>query len=154
IRVEMSGFAPASREVTVGQEATAEVWTLSLLPFEQITAVRQPPVTRATPEAVAAAISAARGPAAPAARPATDAPPAQATNAATPTQAASDEGNPFALESGASLGAADGLLINGSVNNAAASPFAQPRAFGNARPGAASLYNGMIGSLLGNSAWD
>ena len=52
------------------------------------------------------------------------------------------------------MGAAAGLLINGSVNNGAASPFAQPRAFGTNRPGQRSLYNGAAGLQLGNSAWD
>ena len=41
--------------------------------------------------------------------------------------------------------AADGFLINGSVNNGAASPFAQLAAFGNNRRGARSLYNGGLG---------
>jgi hypothetical protein len=48
--------------------------------------------------------------------------------------------------------AADGLLVTGSVNNAAASPFAQARAFGNARPGQRSLYTGGFGLTLGNQA--
>src|SRR4029079_3681368 len=46
------------------------------------------------------------------------------------------------------------FLINGSVNNGAASPFAQPRAFGNNRTGQRSLYTGGLGIVLGNSAWD
>jgi hypothetical protein len=50
--------------------------------------------------------------------------------------------------------AAEGLLVNGSVNNAAASPFAQARAFGNARPGQRSLYTGGFGLTLGTSAFD
>ncbi|HMB81182.1 MAG TPA: hypothetical protein VKI43_13985, partial [Vicinamibacterales bacterium] len=50
--------------------------------------------------------------------------------------------------------AADGFLINGSVNNGSASPFAQLAAFGNNRRNARSLYNGGIGVLLGNSALD
>ena len=54
----------------------------------------------------------------------------------------------------ADRGAADGFLINGSVNNGAASPFAQLAAFGNYRRNARSLYNGGIGLLLGNSALD
>src|SRR4029079_16710350 len=52
------------------------------------------------------------------------------------------------------FGAADGLLINGSVNNGAASPFAQSAAFGNTRRGGRSVYNGTVGAILGNSAWD
>src|SRR5215471_11508529 len=40
--------------------------------------------------------------------------------------------------------AADGLLINGTVNNGASSPFAQANGFGNNRRGLRSLYNGSI----------
>jgi hypothetical protein len=45
-------------------------------------------------------------------------------------------------------------IVNGSVVNAAASPFAQPRAFGNNRPGRPSLYNGSVNATFGNSAWN
>src|SRR5262249_38596792 len=48
----------------------------------------------------------------------------------------------------------DGLLINGSVNNGAASPFAQSAAFGNNRRNGRSLYNGSLGMILGDSAFD
>lgn len=48
----------------------------------------------------------------------------------------------------------DGFLINGSVNNGAASPFAQFPAFGNNRRGGRGLYTGGIGMTLGNSALD
>src|SRR5207247_5138219 len=57
-------------------------------------------------------------------------------------------------DSDRSQAGADGFLINGSVNNGAASPFAQLAAFGNNRRGARSVYNGGIGLLLGNSAFD
>jgi hypothetical protein len=50
--------------------------------------------------------------------------------------------------------AAEGFLVNGSVNNAAASPFAQARGFGNNRPGQRSLYTGGFGLTLGTSALD
>ena len=50
--------------------------------------------------------------------------------------------------------AADGLLINGSVNNGASSPFAQLQAFGNNRRGVRSLYNGNLGFTLRNSVLD
>src|SRR4029434_2811071 len=50
--------------------------------------------------------------------------------------------------------AADGLLINGSVNNGAASPFAQLPGFGNNRNAGRSLYTGGIGASLDNSALD
>jgi hypothetical protein len=48
----------------------------------------------------------------------------------------------------------DGFLINGSVNNAATSPFTMAPAFGNRRPGAKSLYTGGIGAIVGNSVFD
>jgi hypothetical protein len=45
-------------------------------------------------------------------------------------------------------------VINGSVNNGAATPFAQPRAFGNNRPRATARYTGGLNLALGNSAWN
>jgi len=50
--------------------------------------------------------------------------------------------------------AADGLLINGSVNNGAASLFSQAAAFGNMRNAGKGLYNGGIGLTFDNSAFD
>jgi hypothetical protein len=52
------------------------------------------------------------------------------------------------------MGAADGLLINGSLNNGASTPFAIPRAIGNNRPRGPSVYSYAAGLQLGNSAWD
>jgi hypothetical protein len=52
------------------------------------------------------------------------------------------------------VAAADGFLINGSVNNGAASPFAQLAAFGNNRRRPGSLYNAGFGVIAANSAWD
>src|SRR5207237_3507007 len=48
----------------------------------------------------------------------------------------------------------DGLLINGSVNNAATSQFSLAPAFGNSRTGKKGLYTGGLGMTLGNSALD
>lgn len=48
----------------------------------------------------------------------------------------------------------DGFLINGSVNNGAASPFGQIPAFGNTRGGPRKLYTGGIGMTLDNSTFD
>ncbi|BDC51898.1 hypothetical protein F183_A42130 [Bryobacterales bacterium F-183] len=50
--------------------------------------------------------------------------------------------------------AADGLMVAGSVNNGAASPFAQLPAFGNNRRGQRGLYNGNLGVILNNSTFD
>jgi hypothetical protein len=45
-------------------------------------------------------------------------------------------------------------IITGSSINGAATPFAQPRAFGNNRPNTRTLYNFAINTNLGNSAWN
>ncbi|HTM25286.1 MAG TPA: TonB-dependent receptor [Vicinamibacterales bacterium] len=45
-------------------------------------------------------------------------------------------------------------VINGSVINGAATPFAQPRAFGNNRPRLNARYTGGVSLVLGNSAWN
>ena len=50
--------------------------------------------------------------------------------------------------------AATGLLVNGSVNNGAASAFSQMAAFGNNRRGPGSLYNGGLGVIFDTSSWD
>jgi hypothetical protein len=55
---------------------------------------------------------------------------------------------------GEAAGPLDGFVVNGSVNNAAVSPFAQPRAFGNNRPQAGARYSGSLGLFAGGSRFD
>ncbi|WP_051670762.1 carboxypeptidase regulatory-like domain-containing protein [Bryobacter aggregatus] len=50
--------------------------------------------------------------------------------------------------------AADALLINGTANNGAASPFSQSMAFGNNRRGPQSLYSGSLGMIFDHSVLD
>jgi hypothetical protein len=64
------------------------------------------------------------------------------------------EVKPVAEQPATEASTEDGLLINGSVNNGAASPFAQLAGFGNNRNGSNSLYTGGIGVILDNSALD
>jgi hypothetical protein len=143
ISVEMSGFAPVSREVTVAEGASPGTWELTLLSFAEIS-VRLKPDTATT--AVAPAAGAQQG-----FQRAGVTAPANVTDVPNvPNDSNGSNGSNDPL----GLGAAEGLLINGSVNNGAASPFAQLRAFGNNRPGQRSLYNGGIGLQLGNSAFD
>ena len=52
------------------------------------------------------------------------------------------------------MGAADGLLINGSLNNGASTPFALPRGIGNNRPRPPGVYSYAAGLQFGNAAWD
>jgi hypothetical protein len=179
VTVQMFGFAPVAREIKIPPDAPPPPVELALLPLDEIT--RGLPKQTVEPPVAAAARPA--GTTAPAARnntsssgtanaPATaggrGAGPGPAggfqraaanPNAVTPPAAAA--GNPFRDDGDDAAGgnananaAADGLLINGSVNNGAASPFAQARAFGNNRPGGRGLYNGGIGLLTRNSAFD
>jgi hypothetical protein len=167
IKIEMRGFAPLSREVNVVAGAQAAVWELALLSFEEITKGLPPPVSQAAPAAAAAAPGSNGGTVraqggrgtvttAPAgqgfqragvtaaARPAAAAPASGAAPAATP-----------AAEPAADANAAnDGFLVNGSVNNGAASPFAQFAAFGNNRRRPGALYNAQAGVTFSTSAWD
>lgn len=62
---------------------------------------------------------------------------------------------PVAAPAAANAAAPKGVVaVNGSVDNGAASVYAQSPAFGNARPQGRGLYNGSIGLVLGNSALD
>ena len=128
IEVAMVGFQPARAETVVGAEAPPATFTLTIRPFPEI----------AKDAAAADTIIAAAPAPAPAA--ATSGPSAESAPAPPPPADPMDT--------------ADGLLINGSVNNGASTPFAQSAAFGNNRAGRRSLYNGMMGVVFGTSAWD
>jgi carboxypeptidase family protein len=151
IRVEMLGFSSLSRDVTVGPDTPVVTWDMTLLPFDEI-ARGLPPAAAAAPEPPRAPIAGRRaGTVQPQAaqpggfqRAQVNASPGAGAIAADPASADADRNQ----------SAADGFLINGSVNNGAASPFAQLAAFGNNRRGTRSLYNGGLGVILGNSAWD
>src|SRR5499427_5761579 len=148
IRVEMVGFAPANGEVTIAAGAPASTWDLKLLPFDDIS--RGLPPASPEPREPASAPIAGR-----ASTSAVQPPPGGFQRAQVN---ASSNAGAIAADAGASdadrgQAAGDGFLINGSVNNGAASPFAQLAAFGNNRRGARSLYSGGFGVIYGNSAW-
>lgn len=178
IRVDMLGFAPVSRSIDVTVAAPPSMWELTLLGFDEIAALvkagssqdptaagrERQPIDRTDSQAATPVGSLA---------PQSGAADRSAQGSDSETQAAdfqradvnpvrefpaagSTEASPLGNEAPADLGlgAADGFLINGSVNNSAASPFAQAAAFGNNRPGLRSLYNGGIAALVGHSAWD
>src|SRR6188768_1474031 len=151
ITVSMVGFATMTREVTLPSSAEG-VWELTLLPIEQV--VGKLPAPRPAQPAqvqVQQASTPARGQQPAAATPQTGFQRAGVKQvAATPPPAIAED--PPVDSSG--IGAANGLLVNGSVNNGAASPFAQARAFGTNRPNQRSLYSYAAGLALGNSAWD
>jgi trimeric autotransporter adhesin len=152
LRIEMLGFAPLTRDITVAADTPPATWELTLLPFAEITRGLPPPSAevRSPPRALIAGRTAG------APSPQTS-PPAgggfQRAQVTTAAGAGAITNDPSGGDADRNQ-AADGFLINGSVNNGAASPFAQLAAFGNNRRGGRSLYNGGIGLLLGNSAWD
>jgi hypothetical protein len=125
IEVAMFGFALITRDVVVAPDAPAALWELKLLPLDQIRAEIQ------------------------AAPPPPPAPAPLVRSEQHPTRNA-----PPAAEGDLTERAADGFLINGSVNNGAASPFAQAAAFGNYRARGKGLYNGGIGITFDTSALD
>ena len=153
----LAGFAPASIDVIVPPTGPVPALTITLLPFDQVATVRAAPAAAAVAPAPAASGSAATGTRAAPVPPAAQQPAAAnaAANAATPTSLPQHQQRRFPGDNtDDAAGAADGFLINGSVNNGAASPFAQARAFGNNRPGGRALYTGGAGLLSSHSALD
>ena len=160
-QVEMLGFGIIKQDVTIASGAGAPEWELKMLPFDEIKAsaappppppprvsVAPPPETGGVPQnttqkspknkKAAAAAAVPANPQNSFQRAAVNANP----NAAPPpaaNQSTAEEAVPansaFANQSASELSqrATDGLAINGSVNNGAASPFAQSMAFGNNR---------------------
>ncbi len=102
IQVQMLGFSTIKQEITVAAEAKPATWELKMLPLDQIHAETQ---LAARPQPPPVAPSAPAEPQKPEAKP--------PANEAEPAR---DE---------MAQRAADGLLINGSQNNGASSPFAR-----------------------------
>jgi hypothetical protein len=168
-QVEMQGFEPQTQDVNVATGTPAPNFDLKLLSLSDITHGAAP--VQAEKE-LPPPLPAANGNAAPPATAATTAPPAsgsQTPPANTPSQPAKNAANntppPQAppqqaadTNSGSSndlqQSAATGLVVNGSVNNGAASVFSQAASFGNNRRGPGLFYNGNAGVNFDTSAWD
>ena len=146
IQVTMRGFKPIERKVKVAAGTPAEIWTLAMLPLTAILGEHVLLKKPALPQPPAAAL------------PSTQAASPKPNAAAPASPDASGSNKPDALTKGQpgdmSSAADDSLLINGSVNNGAALPFALPHAFGNDRPGSNALYSGNLGFTFDNSAFD
>ncbi len=161
IRIEMQAFSSIQRDVGIGPGAAAEQWELKLLPIDRIPNLIKPIVSAASQSSPAPAADipakksgkdAASNPAnAPAAfqRAEVRATGAEIVGEAPPSGA-------FAGQDMAELNqrAADGLLISGSSQNGASSPYAQSRAFGNFRSLVGSPYNGSVSVNVNNSTLD
>lgn len=126
IEVEMLCFAPLKQEVAISAATAAGRWELKLLPMAEIVAKANAP-----------------RPVAPALVARTDAP-KKKDDALPDMPKPADESAPRP---------ADGLLIQGSSNNAATSQYTLAAAFGNNRS-SKSLYTGGVSLVLDNSAFD
>lgn len=176
LQVEMLGFSPIQQDVTTGTGLPGPIFDMKMLALDQIDAVAAP---AAPAVVVGPAPVVSQNTAAPAAAPAAAAPSIAASNAKPASGKAGAAGAsgktafqrtdlntsanaapvssdpPPEISAELKQSSADASLINGSSMNGAASPYAQSPAFGNARRGGRSLYNGNF-SLLGydNSVLD
>jgi hypothetical protein len=153
IEVAMTGFSTIKQNVLIGPNTPPVRWELKLLPLAQIKAAIEPGAARIGLPSKTPGLSQASGKNR---RPAKSAGLRQPVRsvAKPATEGAFSASNAGTSEQQLSPLASPGFLINGSVNNAATSPFALTPAFGNHRSGTGGLYNGGIGLILDNSALD
>jgi hypothetical protein len=132
IEIRMEFFSTIHAQVTVGAKTPAGSWELTPLPVSQLVAHAQKessaPEVPPEPEI--------------AARKAQSQPPQRGTTEASKAPPEANEQS------------ADGLLVNGSENNAATSVYSTNPAFGNSRTNSRSLYNGGFAAIVDNSAID
>ena len=152
IQLDMFCFVPIKQEIS---NAEPKIWEMKLLPLAEMKAAAPPPTAPVAVSQTTAAPSKKKGKLPP--------PIAQNTPGAFQKADLNAQGAPPASDAkppsdqdAAELSqrAADGFLVNGSRNNGASSPFSQIPAFGNFRKGPRSLYNGNLGLILGNAAFD
>jgi trimeric autotransporter adhesin len=129
ITVQMQCFESIHADLTVAPNLPAAAWEMKLLPMNQLEASAQKT------------------------KPAMELPPVPAlAQEKKPEAAAGPAEIPKAPEENEQ--SADGLLVQGSVNNASTSVYSTNSAFGNRRPGSRALYTGGIAAFIENSALD
>jgi len=129
IELAMTGFATIKQEITIAPNMPYGRWELTLLSLDQIRAAAKPILTNDTKGSI----------------------PEQRKPA--PQSAIAPDNEP-PLQDDTAQRASDGLLINGSVNNAATTQFALASAFGNNRNNSKGLYTGGVGLTFDDSALD
>jgi hypothetical protein len=134
IEVGMQCFSTIEQTVTIAPDVPAGSWELKLLSLDQI---------MAEAKAVKVEIK-------PLLSTSSNATPGKSEAAKPDDSSAAEKKAPEEPV----VSPSDGLLINGSVNNAATSQFALAPAFGNSRSGKKGLYTGGLAMTLGNSALD
>ena len=134
IEVKMQCFETIDADVTVAPDMSAAKWELKLLPADQLQALAKAPPPLPPAPIPALKTTAEK-------KPVTDTAQQQAPEMPKPPEDNNTQSS-------------DGLLVNGSVNNAATSQFSLNQAFGNHRYNTRSLYNGGFAVVLDNSALD
>src|SRR5215469_13715900 len=136
ISIELRGFTPMHGSVAIGTTNEQGEWTLQMLDMKDLLSMAQ------TEPAVTAPLKTREKdePKQTAKSEKPDEPVPQAPQAQQPNDDAER--------------AADGLLINGSENNAATSQYSLSPAIGNRRPGSKALYNGTFAVVSANSIFD
>ncbi|WP_254060269.1 TonB-dependent receptor [Granulicella sp. L56] len=129
VDVEMTGYTQVKQEVTIAPNVAMGKAELQLLSLEQIRAALKPVLSAGIAEAQ------------------TRSEPKRTSE--TPKQ----KGEPVPPSDEVAQRAAEGLLINGSVNNAATSRFTLAQRFGNTASGR-SLYSFSLNTRLNNSVFD
>jgi hypothetical protein len=129
IQIAMRGFETFTGDVTVAPNMAQGSWTLKIVGLDQMLAETK--VTEAAPQLTQRAEEKPK-----------DAGSAEASVGTAPPPDDTAEK------------AADGLLINGTSNNANTSRFSLAPSFGNHRPGARGLYTGGLGAAVSNSIFD
>lgn len=147
ITIEMTGFAPIKANVTISANAPLAKWELKMLPLAEL---RAQPQGGSHGQRLSARGLSNRNKSPRSAKKLLTV----ATSNAVSTQSGLAAATPPAGSPSAETSqlATPGLLINGSINNAASSPFALAPAFGNHRNGGHGLYNGSIAVIFDNSA--
>lgn len=136
IEISLQCFAPVHADVMIAPDMASGAWELKLLPTRELMAQAKPQPAETAIQQVPAASAPAKIDM-PAAAGAVTAP----AEISKPTERPDEDSS-------------DGFLVNGSVNNAATSPFSLNQAFGNKRGNSKNLYNGGLAFSFDNSALD
>ncbi len=136
IEISMQCFVSVRAQVTIAPSVVPGTWELKLLPTQQLMAVARQERSEPAPQ-----------PATPGIAPNKPGAPVAPSEANTPVEIPK---SPVQSDQDSS----DGFLVNGSVNNAATSPFSLNQAFGNKRGNSKNLYNGGLAFSFDNSALD
>ena len=132
IKVEMQGFRAVEATVTVPEATPAAALEMKMLPLADLLASAR------------AVLPSAPAPVAPVVADRSKGKPKDGTEAPPPPPPAGSDADK----------AADGMLINGSNNNAATSKYSLAQAFGTRRAGSKSLYTGSLGFQFSASPFD